>query len=96
MKKKKKKQLGVDKTHVHLRMGIFVPPDASFSLRNFLPILKRKQPGPIISFPSLSLPAKYSPKSFTFSFSHPFFFLPKIHCTKHSLRVAQTNPLIVL
>ena len=74
-KKKKKKKLGVDKTHVHLRMGIFVPPDASFSPPSFLPILRRKQPGLIISFPSLS-PSQILSKKFYILIFSPFFFPP--------------------
>ena len=92
-KKKKKNQmhLGVDKTHVHLHMGIFVPLSASFSphfgKKNILVGSERKHPSLTVFFPS-PLPIQTPFKKFSILiFSIFFSILPKIHSTKHTLRV---------
>ena len=57
-----------------------------FWRENFVVDLGRKHPSPIHFFP-LSLPTERLPKSFPFFFFSFFSILPKIHSTKHILRV---------
>ena len=65
---------------------------------NFLSILGKKLfGGPVEKTPSFSLfpfqpNMKHPPKSFPSSFSLPFFFIiPKIHSTKHTLKLLKLH-----
>ena len=100
---KKKGASGHRRNPVHLHKGIFVSPGAFFFFsplvfcpfweENFLVGPKRKNPSPTISFPSLppnQTPSKkYSLLVFFFFFS----IFPKIHSTKHTIKLDKTKNL---
>ena len=79
--------LGIDKTSTWAFSSHWVLHFLPILGKNFLMGLGRKHLSPTIFFPS-PFPTKHHLKSFSSSFSLIFFsILPKIHSTKHTLRV---------
>ena len=99
-KKKKKKHLSMDpcplaREHFCLTMGFIFSPlvFSPFGGENFLAGPERKNPAPTISFPFPSSQPNTLQEVFTPHFLSLFFFFffPKIHSIKHTIKLDRTK-----